>query len=145
MADNLVEWGRPSMKSFEMSSQTLLGIGNGCNSLARVCVSYLLCWQVSHCWINAVMFDFIRTQKKFANNLLYVRKFPECPPTRVLWSSWMTCCLCWDIDGSTSLPLCHSGPSFIVKLAAKGSLRATASLVAAKFGWLRASSWITST
>lgn len=37
------------MKSIEMSSQTLLGIGKGCSSPAEVYVSYLLRWQVSHC------------------------------------------------------------------------------------------------
>lgn len=43
MVSNPLEEGRPTMKSKEMSSQSRLGIGRGCNRPAGAKVSYLCC------------------------------------------------------------------------------------------------------
>ena len=64
MTDFLLDFGRPIIKSIEMSIHYVGGIGNGFKAPKIYTIFPLFHWQVSHFAKNVMIYFFMPSQKK---------------------------------------------------------------------------------
>lgn len=105
MESKLPDFGSPSMKSIEISSQTKHRIGKGCRRPTRDRAELLFCWHTGHSSTSFLMSFLIPLQYKSRVRRLYVQRKPKWPPTRLLWYSLSKFGINEEDWGITSRPL----------------------------------------
>lgn len=108
---NTPDFGSPSIKSIDiLPSQICPGMGSGCRSHAGDNAIFWSSRQTGHSSTNFLMFAFIPLQYRLLASLLYVRRNPECLPSKLLWNSLNTAGIIEDKRRSTKQPLNNNLP-----------------------------------
>lgn len=108
---NTPDFGSPSIKSIDiLPSQICCGMGSDCRSHAGDNAIFWSSRQTGHSSTNFLMFAFIPLQYRLLASLLYVRRNPECLPSKLLWNSLNTAGIIEDKRRSTKQPLNNNLP-----------------------------------
>ena len=87
------DFGRPSIKSMDRSSQTCWGIGRGCNRPPGKQLPDFSLWQILQAATYSLISFFMWGQTKNYEIFLKVASWPEWPPYALSWHSHKICSL----------------------------------------------------